>query len=464
MRYGYGGSSPWSALGQGLANGYLLRLQQQMQQQAMMQKLAQERQASQEDRQASLENEVLKQGGHEALQALLSGNFGGLKSMAEAEAERKNQAAAVMEIAKNAGPDAAFRFARGMATNTPGFSPPTPAPDETEIGEIGSRYRVPIPGQTAGVAPFEGLETIKQKGRRDNAVFTHGLTTTAQVEKEQREQTRKAKEQADFAAFVKSNPSLSAIFGDQVEALGDVPHGGQTAILSAAGAQHRGEQDRIQRAEESAGRRAMGETERAAKLAQEDADRRAGGEAVGAVMGGKRPADLSKVPTRLMGPLLIAMTRKQGGGRGGKLTDADKTVQALAEMYQTSPDYKDIPEYKGKAPDWGITYGARPAKSRRDLAWAHVSKATSDQERNRRLRAFQSVFPDNPADHVPATDEDEEDESGPIEVPTRPSPAKLPSRSVPSKNRLSGQKTTKPDGTYKLPSGETVTVRGGVIQ
>jgi hypothetical protein len=122
------------------------------------------------------------------------------------------------------------------------------------------------------------------------------------------------------------------------------------------------------------------------------------------------------------------------GGKPSRPAESDKLVTAWAEQYQYSDEFADIPAEPGY---FGTSYGSTPAQSRRELADQDWQNELNPTVRGFKLRAYQQVFGGGGQGGTTAS------RTG---------------------GTLSGQKTSRRDGTYRLPSGETVTVRGGVIQ
>lgn len=426
MPYGYGRgypTSPWSAIGQGFAGGYLMRLQQQMQQQALMQRLALEQQMAEQKRRADLETELVTQGGHPALEAYQQGQFGGFKAMAEREAERKNQAAAVVEIAKQAGPDAAFRFSRGSAPLQPSVFPPVQAPGESEIGEIGHRYSVPIPGQTATVAPWEGLETIKQQGRLDEARYTQDLRADAEIEKERRVRQAMRDEAAD-------SPEANAILAQMFP--GTTPE--QIAVLRQTVPNWKDLMATGRLAQGSEGLNLQQQLFELKKLIE------AGGTAKSAAQientqantGYTRERTRTETGTNRLGAARIENTiadidtkygrtapqqslMKERDARTDKTraeipfvgqkasSESDKRVATWVEHYKYGDEFADRPAKSGPLETFGIPWRSKPGRSRQELAEIDVKMTPPGVLQDIKRRAYQEAFGEGDTDPSPAS-------------------------------------------------------------
>lgn len=376
MRYGYGGSSPWSALGQGLANGYLLRLQQQMQQQAMMQKLAMERQ--EQERAAASDATGLEE----------------LAGIIQASMPPKITAGAPMTGAEGLRP----------AGEQEGFGQP----------EAFQQQPLDIPALIRAGGRSATASKLKQDPQFYQLLQAGGAMPHPDVVKQQqiRDDLRR---EADASPEV--NGILAEMFPnmtpEKMAALrGAVPN---WKDLMASGRLAQGTEGLDLRAQnldlskQLFELRKLMEAGGTVKSAAEIANTRAGTSV--------KTEHAAKLRKEI--PLI-------GTAKAGKPSESDKRVATWVENYKYGEEFADRPEKKGALSNFGISYGSKPSKSRRDLAWADVERAPLGSIRDIKQRAFQAAFGD-PADHVPATDEDE---SGPVEAPARPSPATLPSRSA----------------------------------
>lgn len=147
-------------------------------------------------------------------------------------------------------------------------------------------------------------------------------------------------------------------------------------------------------------------------------------------------AEATLKKTQSQNKKIIKETEFVGKPKAGKPSVYDKRVATWVENYLHGEDFADTPANKGLAPGLGVTYGSMPAVSRQEAAAADAKAELNPALRDIKLQAYQEAF------------------GGGQGSTTAPA----------GKGRLSGQKTAKPDGTYKLPDGQTVTVRGGVIQ
>jgi len=233
------GKFDYSFLGQaakGWSQGYLHALQSKMRQEDRKQELllqrelmredaATRRQQTIEDREAALENEVLKQGGNPALGALRKGVYGGKEGMDRFEAARKGELEARTKLLPEEGPEAVFQLQRSQMAGNP-YAERAPAPGESDIGTISHAYGVPSE-ETVPVSPFEGRGPLKQRRDREGAIFKQNQIEQRDIRKEGRAATKEGKQSEAFDALLRQ---ILGAEGIELGSMKDIPVTAQSAV------------------------------------------------------------------------------------------------------------------------------------------------------------------------------------------------------------------------------------------
>lgn len=228
--YGYGQrqQSVWGALGQGWQMGYLLGLQRKARREDQEREAAGQLRSKemehgwkQQEREQTLLDDILKVGGNPAVEAVRNNEYGGSKLLDQRLDERKGGLAHYQRTLTEEGPDAASGLYGILSQGNPSMYSPMPEPGESEIGEIGHRYKEPIPGQSMERPAFVGTKQMDSDRK-----------AAEDVRKREYERTQLAE---DAEANPELNPILAEMFNMVPENIGTLRKVMPTKDLLATG-------------------------------------------------------------------------------------------------------------------------------------------------------------------------------------------------------------------------------------